>query len=90
MSLKKGGFEAAMERGGKLQTRVNELSKLFDPPFNNLNKKLLMNHYGIWYLFGKKITLETTDDEIIKIVRQTPADEYDGKIDFFGNWRANE
>jgi hypothetical protein len=47
-----------------------------------------MNHYGKWYLFGKQITLETTDDEIIKIVRQTPPEEYDGKIDFFGHWRA--
>jgi 1,2-phenylacetyl-CoA epoxidase catalytic subunit len=86
MSLTKEGLLAAIDRGKKLKERVNKLAKQFEHPFNKLDGKVQMNHYGQWYLFGKEISEKTTDREIIEIIEQTPNEEYDGHINFFGEW----
>jgi hypothetical protein len=87
VSLRKEAFAEVARTHKKLQNRVCELSKSFNPPFDNLDDKVQMNHYGSCYLFGKRITEATTDAEIAKIIEQTPEEEYDGAIDFFGEWR---
>jgi len=86
MSLAKEGFIAATKRLKKLQKRVEKLSAKFNPPFNNLDKKVHMDHYGFCYLFGKRINEDTADLELIEIIKQTPEEEYDGRIGFFGEW----
>ena len=90
MSLTKEGFQAAMREGKILQTRINKLANQFEHPFNKLDDKVQMDHYGQWYLFGKEIGEQTTDREIIEIVQQTPKKEYDGHIGFFGEWHLDD
>lgn len=86
MSLTREGVNAAMREGKKLQKRISKLANRFEPPFNNLDGKAHMNHYGQWYLFGKPISEKTSDRALIKIIEQTPEEEYDGCTGFFGEW----
>jgi hypothetical protein len=90
MSLSRSEFAELNKRREKLTERVCALSVQFDAPFNNLSDKILVNHYGVCYLFGKEIDERTTDEQIVQIVKQTPEEEYDGHVDFFGRWIVNQ
>jgi len=83
MSLRREGFELAASQLLKLNSRANELFKNLDLPLEN---KVQMDHYGSPYLFGKVICEETTDDELIQIIKSTPEKSWNGNISFFGKW----
>lgn len=83
MSLTEEGLKWAMEKNFKLNVRVN---RIFKELGINLSSKVQDNHYGMSYLFGKEISEEMTDDEIIAIIKSTPEEEYHGSVDWFGRW----
>ena len=41
---------------------------------------------GNLYLFGKLITNDTMDDELKKIIKETPEGDYNGYTAFEGEW----
>jgi len=83
MSLTKEGFEAAVKLNRSLNERVNKLLKKLEL---NLLDKVQMDHYGSSYLFGNKIKEQTTDQELIDIIKSTPKEDYNGHITFFGEF----
>ena len=83
MSLSKEAFEAAAAVVASLNNRVNKLFEQLSLPLKN---KVQMDHYGKSYLFGKRISASTTDDELIEIIKSTPEKSWNGKIGFFGEW----
>lgn len=87
MSLSREAFEQAVQRKHTLNQRVNTLFEKLNLPLNN---KVEMNHYGVLYLFGNRIEEETTDEELIKIIKATPEKSWNGHIDFFGEWIETE
>ena len=88
MSLRRDALESACKRHKEMQQRVNMLFANSDN-YRHLTNKVQMNHYGGLYLFGNKITDDMTDLEILSIADNTPPEEYDGHIDFFGGWRVD-
>jgi hypothetical protein len=86
MSLSREAFESACKRNEILNYSVNDIFVKLEM---ELNDKVQMNHYGQPYLFGKKIEVKTTDDEIINIIKSTPKEDYNGHINFFGTWKTD-
>ena len=83
MSLSKESLEVASKANKDLNERVNKnLQKMGI----ELTDKVQMDHYGKSYLFGNEITEQTTDEEFVNIIDTTSEKDYDGHINFFGQW----
>ena len=83
MSLTKEAFEQAQANFRALNNRVNQLFNQLELPLEN---KVQMDHYGKLYLFGQAVGLQSSDDELIAIIKSTPEQSWNGKINFFGEW----
>jgi len=51
-----------------------------------LTEKVYVDGKGNLYLFGKLITNDTMDDELKKIIKETPEGDYNGYTAFEGEW----
>ncbi len=51
-----------------------------------LIKKYMINENHLLGLFGNEITEQTTDEELENIINATSEKEYEGHINFFGQW----
>ncbi len=79
--------EEALKKSNEILKNINEIvNQVFIEMNLNLENKVQIDHYGKTYLFGKKVTKNTTFEEYINIIKLTPESEYNGHIDFFGNW----
>ena len=85
MSLRPEALRNAINKCKKMQNRVNNLFAESEQ-YKNLKDKVQMDHWGFLYLFGKKIDANSTDNQILEIIEETPVEEYDGITTFFGRW----
>ena len=76
--------EKAVKNKKEYNERVNDLFKKLNLPLEN---KVQMDHYGRAYLFGQKIDVNTSNEELIKIIKSTSEENWNGKIGFSGAWK---
>ena len=83
MSLKPDVLNEVVQSKRKLNAAVNEILEK-----NNISLKEIvqMDHYGRTYIFGVNINENTTEEEILNIVKLTPKENYEKHIDFYGTW----